>query len=270
MRGGDNFLGKILENNQKYAVSLLNEFCSTHHKDKKNNIFTAYLFLCQAGIFDDFVIAEILHSIKDESYVYLDKFDNIPEQSVLLNLFSGSGRLITEFIQRGILERFSIIYNLDRSSKMIEFAKKRFEIANMKFICKDIFAIGTTDITYDLAICHCGLRYLDTKCYLKLIDILLELRRSCNSYCVFSEVNESFIIEFSNALKQKNIKFQWEKEKVKIQRNTTLYLSYIYYRTDSRFREVINEISLQKSKSKQDVLKEIAGYKITEMNILFF
>ena len=255
---------------QQHASILLKEFCALHKKNKQNNVFTSYAFLCKNGIFHDTAISKLLLSIKDESYSYLDTLDDIPEQSVLLNLFSGSGRLMRELIEKNILRKFRIVYNLDSSAQMLEFEKRHFDMENMKFICTDILHVKPNDFSYDIAIFHCGLRYINTNSYTKLVDVLLKLKRSNKSRCIVTEIDERFIEELSTVLQQVGIKFKWERRKVTVQRNTALYLSHIYYETNQKFQTTIDEIARKEKKLVQDILKETSGYKNTNMNILFF
>lgn len=255
---------------RQQASMLLKEFCAFHKRNKQNNVFTAYDFLCKNGIFNDTAISELLLSINDESYAYLNNLNDIPEQSVLLNLFSGSGRLIRELNEKNMLRKFRIVYNLDCSAQMLEFEKRHFDMGTMKFICKDILHVKPSDFTYDIAVFHCGLRYINTSRYTKLVDILLNLKRSDKSSCIVTEIDERFIEELSTVLQQVGITFKWEKQKVTVQRNTALYLSYIYYETNQKFQTTIDEIVWREKRSVQDILKEISGYKNTNMNILSF
>lgn len=263
-------MGDVLEAKQSSAITLLEEFCSVHRNAKIDDIRTAYLPICHAGVFDNSAVAELLLSIQDESYVYIDELDNIAEQSVLLNLFSGSGRLIRELLDRDLLRYFDTVYNVDRSLPMIEFSKMNFQIECLKFICGDILTVEMGNAAYDLAICHCGLRYVESDYYLELATILRNLKRSCSSCCIVTEIDESFISLFAHALKQSGTVFQWRKRRVKVQRNTTLYLSHIYYETDLQFKTIINELSLMQEASVQDILRDTAGYKIVDMNMLLF
>lgn len=236
----------------------------------EDNVFAAYIFLCQNGIFDNATVSELLLSIRDESYAYLDTLDDIPEQSVLLNLFSGSGRLMRELIEKNMLKKFRIVYNLDSSSQMLEFEKRHFNMDNIEFICTDILCVESSNFNYDIAVFHCGLRYINIKNYTKLVDILLKLRSSNNSRCIVTEIDERFIKEITAVLQQVGIAFKWERRKVTVQRNTALYLSYIYYEMNQKYRTIIDEIVWREKKSVHDILKEISGYKNVNMNILFF
>lgn len=267
---GDESVGDVLKAKQSSAITLLDEFCSAHRNAKIADICTAYLPICHAGVFDNSAVAELLLSVQDESYAYIDELDNIAEGSVLLNLFSGSGRLIRELLDRGLLRHFDAVYNVDRSLSMIEFSKKNFQVECLKFICGDILTVEMGNAAYDLAVCHCGLRYVKPDCYLELATILRNLKRSCSSCCIVTEIDESFISSFAHVLKQSGTVFQWKKRRVEVQRNTTLYLSHMYYETDLQFKTIINELSLMQEVSVQDILRDTAGYKIADMNMLLF
>lgn len=257
--------------NWNLATSLLDNFCKTHRSNKEKNIYTAYTSFCHAGIFDNYAIAELLLSIDDESYTYIfDEFNELPSQGVLLNLFSGSGRLIKEIANQGILNCFSCVYNVDSSQQMIEFEKEHFKIDGMQFLCEDILNISPRTIAYNLAVCHCGIRYVEPIYYSKLADILLKSKKDRTSRCILTEIDEKFVKLFMDVLIQKCIKFQSKKTFVRVQRNTTLYLAYIYYKTNLYFQDIVNNISFIHNKDVKAILQEISGYKMVNMNIILF
>jgi len=242
-----------------------------HRCNKKKNIYTVYTSLCHAGIFDNYTIAELLLSIDDESYSYVfDEVNALPSQGVLLNIFSGSGRLIKEIANQGMLNYFSCVYNVDSSQQMIKFEKEHFKIDGMQFLCEDILNISPRTIAYNLAVCHCGIRYVEPFYYSKLVDILLESKKDRSSRCILTEIDEKFVELFMDALRRKCVKFQSKKTFVRVQRNTTLYLAYIYYKTDFYFQDIINNISFMYNKDVKAILQEIAGYKSINMSIILF
>lgn len=260
-----------LDKKYRLALDILEKFCKKHRTEKNNNIFSAYTSICNSGIFNNRTTAEILLSIHDETYDYaINEIKKYPKQGVLLNIFSGSGRLIYELKRNNLLENIDTIYNIDNSIEMIEFEKHIFNDHHIKYICKDILSMKGSKIKYNLAICHCGIRYIKHEDYANFINILLELKENNKSKCIISEVDYRFIEEIEEILYKKDIAFKNNKKTIRMHRNTTFYLSMLCYNINNDFKNTIDELSYSLNIKQYEILKEISGYKSAEINILTF
>ena len=257
------------------AKSLLTKFCATHRANKGSNIFSAYTKLFKSGTFNSTKIAELLFTIEDDTYSYLvDRDINIFYENMnydtLLNIFSGSGRLVKQLAFYGISRKFKMICNIDSSREMIAFEKKILHEDNIKFICRNFWDIEPRIYKYSIAICHCGIRYIDVCKYNEFLKKLLIMKENDFSKCIVTEVSMEIIGELIRILELAKIEFTHIQKTYNMQRNTTLYLSLKYYDNNNTFRELINDISIKSKKNTGDVLKEISGFKISDMHIIIF
>ncbi|MBQ7594463.1 MAG: class I SAM-dependent methyltransferase [Synergistaceae bacterium] len=217
----------------------------------------------------------MLFTIEDDTYNYLfDRDINIfcedMKYDTLLNIFSGSGRLVKQLAHLGISRKFKTIYNIDSSREMIEFEKKFLHEDNTKFVCQNFFDIETSVYQYNAAVCHCGLRYVDKYEYDKFLKKLLVMKRDNFAKSIITEINDEIIGEIIRILDIEKIKFTHIRRLYHMQRNTTLYLSLKYYEDDKTFRELVSNISTQSKKHTGDILKEISGFKTSDMHIIIF
>ena len=165
------------------ASNLLDLYCASHRSEKKENLYMSYRPISASNIFESKETSEILFSIQDEAYSYLRKVISTHNtQNTLLNIFSGSGRLIQELKQQKFLSYFREIYNLDKSKAMIAFEKTKFCGEQFHFLCEDILNLTQSDIRYDIAVCNCGIRYINPDDYGRLIDVLMSLFHLISHY----------------------------------------------------------------------------------------
>lgn len=237
-------------------------------KEHLNTNLETYIERQNKGIFAEITLAEILSEIKDESYDYVIEYILTCEDGLeLLNVFSGSGRLLQELKARKILGRFSKIHCVDSSPAMIDFEKSRYKKDNIFFYCRDVLK-WHDDIQYDVAICHCGLRYIPLEDYDCFVETMQKLKRNNRSRCLLSETKYSIIEKMIDVLNKKNIPFSLRNKSIYVQRNSVLYDLFSLYKDNVNFKSVINTLMVNQQKRCSTILIELAGYKKTDMFIL--
>lgn len=253
---------------KKYEEKITQQYYTAHQlllnycKKIKDDNLMYYQNICNLGIFCDDRIPVALLNTNDQSYqYYIDILKKHPKAKVLFNVFSGSGKFIHELEKNKLINHYSHIYNLDQSPVMINFEKKMFSNERLIYICENILNFDSKDINYDIAVCHCGIRYIHYKNYEKLIDVMWNAKKGINSKCVISESNEKLITSFIKILRKKNIFYTINKKKINVHKNTTFYISLLYFDTDNQFRSIIDHISKVEHTDYITILEKISGYK---------
>lgn len=253
------------------AQKMLDNAKRAHKDAKQNNVFSAYNTLCRQGVFDNQHIAEVLFSIQDDSYAYIEEFiQGNCDNKVLLNVFSGSGRLFRILNEQSKLDEFESVYSVDSSPSMIEFQKTISDFKRVSYVCQDVLHVGNGMLLYDIAICHCGVRYLDPADYASFLTIMESCKRGRESICVLTEVDERIVFRIVSILNQMGLAHKHKAMNMRLQRNTSLYMAINMYRVDKGFHELINEIAAYQNLNLEQVLIHVSGYKEVAMHILSF
>ena len=274
MQKDGNRMDSVLSSKRKQASEMLKNYCVEHCERKQSHVFSAYTDVLELNIFQCEAVAAMLYSISDESYSYFTNgLFSIPDHCRLLNLFSGSGRLIKEIYNHGLSQKFISIQSVDKSKIMINFQKRNFDgllYAPVSFITSDVFDLSPDDVKNNIAVCHCGLRYINPRKYSKLLDIMLSSKINSESLSIISEFSNDFINLFRESLIKKAVSHKVDELLVTVQKNTTLYYAYIYYCSEKTFRLLVRDLALMEGLSEYEILKELAGYKKVKITTLIF
>jgi len=257
------------DNSIIYLLKRSKQLLDDYYKEIHNSNIHSYLM--SNGIFENDFLPKALLNISDESYrYYIDYIITHNTIGVLLNVFSGSGRLIKELKAFDLLSSFSIINNIDISKNMISFEKKSFCDKNLNFYCNDILNFENNTITFDIAICHCGIRYITKEKLSKLIHVLLSQKRSNSSRCLVTESNLTAVKLFYKDLNSITSSYTIEKHIAPVHRNTRLYASIMLYKNSEEFKSIIDSLSSLYFSNSYSVLADISGYKTVEFFTFIF
>lgn len=253
---------------KKFMARVLLEKYYTDIKEELGD--KLFEWLCNKSVFDDYRIAELLFHVSDESYNYfMDFTERIENGGYLLHLFSGSGRLINDLITNDLINKYSKVTNVDFSRVMIDFEKIKLKRTSAKYICQDVLNLNYDSINYDIAVCHCGLRYLQTKDYPILIDGLKKSKKTIDSKCLVVETKKTFVDCFCNDLGSYGCEYSLKTRDVFVQRNTLFYLAVILYQENNEFREIVSSLMGRES-NLYEMLIDLAGFKRTKLFIIKF
>lgn len=253
-----------MDNNKyfKLAFKILDDY----YKKVRNRY--VYHEIIASTTFHSFDIANALYSISDESYKYVIDNIKLSNYHTLINIFSGSGRLIRDLDDLHLVDSFNAIYNVDSSIEMINFEKTKLgDIDKIRYICTDFLNMDICPSDKNLIICHCGIRYLEKKQLYLFIQRIKRLL-SGDSVCYITETTKSIIDLLINGIIKLNLVYELQEENIIMHRNTKMYVAFWLYNSNEYFQSIINEISYRYNKIYYEILKEVAGYKTAKLFIL--